>query len=101
MVFARSVAVRWGCLIGSHIVAQILGLSKARFSGTSGAHQAHSVCTSPTHPIVEPRCLVRATPPQAGGGGEGFEVQKYGDGRVALIGFPSGKASPCPDCMLP
>lgn len=25
-----------------------------------------------------------------GSGGEGFEVQKYGDGRVALIGFPSG-----------
>ncbi|KAG7669768.1 hypothetical protein Ndes2526B_g06120 [Nannochloris sp. 'desiccata'] len=29
-----------------------------------------------------------------GGGGEGFEVQKYGDGRVALIGFPSvGKST--------
>jgi ribosome-interacting GTPase 1 len=28
------------------------------------------------------------------GKGEGFEVQKYGDGRVALIGFPSvGKSS--------
>ena len=26
------------------------------------------------------------------GKGEGFEVQKYGDGRVALIGFPSGKS---------
>lgn len=25
-------------------------------------------------------------PQGAGGGGEGFEVQKYGDGRVALIG---------------
>ena len=31
---------------------------------------------------------------QSGGAGEGFEVQKYGDGRVALIGFPSvGKSS--------
>ena len=31
---------------------------------------------------------------QAGGAGEGFEVQKYGDGRVALIGFPSvGKST--------
>ena len=31
---------------------------------------------------------------QAGGPGEGFEVQKYGDARVALIGFPSvGKSS--------
>lgn len=30
----------------------------------------------------------------AGGGGEGFEVTKYGDGRVALIGFPSvGKST--------
>lgn len=30
----------------------------------------------------------------SGGGGEGFEVQKYGDGRVALIGFPSvGKST--------
>ena len=28
------------------------------------------------------------------GAGEGFEVQKYGDGRVALIGFPSvGKST--------
>ncbi|GAB4821710.1 hypothetical protein N2152v2_008756 [Parachlorella kessleri] len=33
-------------------------------------------------------------PPKSGGGGEGFEVQKYGDGRVALIGFPSvGKST--------
>eukprot|EP00887_Chlorella_sp_A99_P006467 scaffold3.g6467.t1 len=30
-----------------------------------------------------------------GGGGEGFEVQKYGDGRVALIGFPSVGESQC------
>lgn len=31
---------------------------------------------------------------QTGGPGEGFEVQKYGDGRVALIGFPSvGKST--------
>lgn len=50
VVFARSVAVLWGCLIGSHIVAQILGLSEARFSGTSGAHQAHAARTSPTPP---------------------------------------------------
>merc|ERR1711920_91113 len=29
-----------------------------------------------------------------GGGGQGFEVQKYGHGRVALIGFPSvGKST--------
>lgn len=33
-------------------------------------------------------------PPKTGGGGEGFEVTKYGDGRVALIGFPSvGKST--------
>jgi uncharacterized protein len=34
-------------------------------------------------------------PPKTGGSGqEGFEVQKYGDGRVALIGFPSvGKST--------
>ena len=30
----------------------------------------------------------------SGGGGQGFNVQKSGDGRVALIGFPSvGKSS--------
>lgn len=30
----------------------------------------------------------------AGGGGEGFDVAKSGDGRVALIGFPSvGKST--------
>lgn len=27
------------------------------------------------------------------GGGEGFEVQKYGDGRVALIGEPHKHAT--------
>ncbi|KAJ9518526.1 hypothetical protein QJQ45_018563 [Haematococcus lacustris] len=33
-------------------------------------------------------------PSAKGAGGEGFEVTKYGDGRVALIGFPSvGKSS--------
>eukprot|EP00878_Enallax_costatus_P004884 GHUV01005138.1.p1 GENE.GHUV01005138.1~~GHUV01005138.1.p1 ORF type:complete len:399 (+),score=124.80 GHUV01005138.1:209-1405(+) len=33
-------------------------------------------------------------PASKGGAGEGFDVQKYGDGRVALIGFPSvGKSS--------
>ena len=33
-------------------------------------------------------------PSKSGPGGEGFEVQKYGDGRVALIGFPSvGKST--------
>lgn len=32
---------------------------------------------------------------QGGATGEGFEVQKYGDGRVALIGFPSG----APSCL--
>eukprot|EP00879_Flechtneria_rotunda_P007912 GHRR01008290.1.p1 GENE.GHRR01008290.1~~GHRR01008290.1.p1 ORF type:complete len:399 (+),score=120.49 GHRR01008290.1:248-1444(+) len=33
-------------------------------------------------------------PSSKGGPGEGFDVQKYGDGRVALIGFPSvGKSS--------
>ncbi|KDD74076.1 hypothetical protein H632_c1592p0, partial [Helicosporidium sp. ATCC 50920] len=33
-------------------------------------------------------------PPKTGGTGEGFEVQKFGDGRVALIGFPSvGKST--------
>lgn len=34
-------------------------------------------------------------PSKSGGsGGEGFEVQKYGDARVALIGFPSvGKST--------
>lgn len=33
-------------------------------------------------------------PASKGATGEGFEVQKYGDGRIALIGFPSvGKSS--------
>lgn len=33
-------------------------------------------------------------PASKGGAGEGFDVSKYGDGRVALIGFPSvGKSS--------
>mmetsp|Transcript_25041 Transcript_25041/g.63043 ORF Transcript_25041/g.63043 Transcript_25041/m.63043 type:complete len:153 (-) Transcript_25041:1050-1508(-) len=33
-------------------------------------------------------------PSKSGGPGEGFDVQKYGDGRVALIGFPSvGKST--------
>jgi len=33
-------------------------------------------------------------PSKSGGAGEGFDVQKYGDGRVALIGFPSvGKST--------
>ena len=36
-------------------------------------------------------CLPPAATPQSGGAGEGFEVTKYGDGRVALIGFPSGE----------
>lgn len=31
---------------------------------------------------------------EGGGGGEGFNVARNGDGRVALIGFPSvGKSS--------
>lgn len=33
-------------------------------------------------------------PAKGGASGEGFEVQKFGDGRVALIGFPSvGKST--------
>jgi hypothetical protein len=36
-------------------------------------------------------CLPGVATPQSGGTGEGFEVTKYGDGRVALIGFPSGE----------
>jgi ribosome-interacting GTPase 1 len=34
--------------------------------------------------------------------GEGFEVQKHGDARVAMIGFPSvGKVGCCCCTMLP
>lgn len=42
---------------------------------------ARSRCAHATH---TPHAL--HIPMQGGGGGEGFEVQKYGDGRVALIG---------------
>ncbi len=38
--------------------------------------------------------------PGAGGKGEGFDVQRSGDARVAIIGFPSvGKHGPC-DILL-
>ena len=33
-------------------------------------------------------CYTKAALQDAKGGGDGFEVQKYGDGRVALIGQP-------------
>ena len=49
-------------------------------------------------------CMMRAklakyrrelmAPPKAGPAGEGFDVQKFGDARVGLVGFPSvGKST--------
>ncbi|KAK9831969.1 hypothetical protein WJX81_004285 [Elliptochloris bilobata] len=44
--------------------------------------------------LAKLRTELQAPPKDGKGGGEGFEVQKYGDGRVALIGFPSvGKST--------
>mmetsp|Transcript_6252 Transcript_6252/g.17956 ORF Transcript_6252/g.17956 Transcript_6252/m.17956 type:complete len:401 (+) Transcript_6252:365-1567(+) len=44
--------------------------------------------------LAKLRTELQAPAKGAGGGGEGFEVQKFGDGRVALIGFPSvGKST--------
>ena len=45
------------------------------------------VCVLTSSIRLAPACAT----PQSGGAGEGFEVTKYGDGRVALIGFPSGE----------
>lgn len=50
-------------------------------------------CISVGSAIMQaPRALVQ----ESKGGGDGFEVQKYGDGRVALIGEP--KLVPSPSC---
>lgn len=44
--------------------------------------------------LAKLRTELQAPSKDGKGGGEGFEVQKYGDGRVALIGFPSvGKST--------
>ncbi|BDA44861.1 Developmentally-regulated GTP-binding protein 2 [Coccomyxa sp. Obi] len=44
--------------------------------------------------LAKLRTELQAPPKDSKGGGDGFEVQKYGDGRVALIGFPSvGKST--------
>lgn len=44
--------------------------------------------------LAKLRTELQAPATKGGPGGDGFEVQKYGDGRVALIGFPSvGKSS--------
>ncbi|KAG2432719.1 hypothetical protein HYH02_012853 [Chlamydomonas schloesseri] len=44
--------------------------------------------------LAKLRTELQAPSTKGGGGEAGFEVQKYGDGRVALIGFPSvGKSS--------
>ncbi|KAG2488633.1 hypothetical protein HYH03_012801 [Edaphochlamys debaryana] len=44
--------------------------------------------------LAKLRTELQAPSSKGGGDGAGFEVQKYGDGRVALIGFPSvGKSS--------
>jgi len=44
--------------------------------------------------LAKLRTELQAPPKDGKGGGDGFEVQKYGDGRVALIGFPSvGKST--------
>lgn len=41
-------------------------------------------------------------PPKGGAKGEGFEVQKFGNARVCMIGFPSvGKVGICPNASLP
>ena len=48
------------------------------------------------HPQVQARQAPHRAPrsSKSGGEGDGFEVSKYGHGRVALIGFPSVGASP-------
>eukprot|EP00891_Asterochloris_glomerata_P004664 jgi/Astpho2/4664/Aster-00228 len=44
--------------------------------------------------LAKLRTQLQEPPKDGKGGGEGFEVQKYGDGRCALIGFPSvGKST--------
>ena len=44
--------------------------------------------------LAKLRTALLDTPKAGGGGGEGFDVEKVGDARVALIGFPSvGKST--------
>jgi small GTP-binding protein len=44
--------------------------------------------------LVKLRGMVEEAAKKQGGGGEGFDVMKSGDGRVAMVGFPSvGKSS--------
>lgn len=44
--------------------------------------------------LAKLRAQLQEPPKNSSGAGEGFEVTKYGDGRVALIGFPSvGKST--------
>ncbi len=49
--------------------------------------------------LAKLRTELQAPSSKGGGGGEGFEVQKYGDGRVALIG-ESVEESDLPGCSL-
>jgi ribosome-interacting GTPase 1 len=60
-----------------------------------GSHAVKADTPASWWPTLHPSLLQHPAALQAGGGaGEGFEVQKYGDGRVALIGFPSvGKST--------
>ncbi|KAI0628013.1 developmentally regulated GTP-binding protein [Trametes polyzona] len=52
----------------------------------------------PARTIYSPHCLLEPTS-KSGGAGTGFDVQKSGDARVALIGFPSvGKSTLLSKC---
>lgn len=55
----------------------------------------HHAVVLPQHVRLASSCASCSFIMQGGASGEGFEVQKYGDGRVALIGFPSGAPSCC------
>ena len=69
---------------------------------TCGAHAVHAtMCASASfRPEGELAPFVRMVAQGSGGAGEGFEVQKYGDGRVALIGTSVPRLRFVPYVML-